>query len=149
KVAGVHVDIAKAYSCSLSLQEVYGAFGLSTQFGRQCRDAQFVAMQIEHLRDQEIPACKSVLMHAASQRAHDCCDWSFAVDFGHVTGLAGALLWVIAVQPFEVRHLLRKEPQVLAARPKRFGVQRVAGCAKGRVTNVSRLSRAEAVSRTL
>src|SRR5262249_21464230 len=64
-------------------------------------------------------------------------------------GLAGALLWGIAVQPFEGRHFLKKEPQVLAARPKRFGVQRVAGFAKGPVTNVRRLSRAGAFWRTL
>lgn len=45
--AAAHVDIANTHARSLSLQEIFGAFGLGGQLFRQSRYAQLVTMKVE------------------------------------------------------------------------------------------------------
>src|SRR4051812_2230337 len=103
-------------------------------------------MFIQHSQDEKVSAGEGVLMHSDSRFAHHGGDLYLAFNFRHVTRLAGIFLRIVAVLPFEIRHLLREEAEEFTARAKRFGVQRMAGGAQGGVANMSGSSRAKATS---
>src|ERR1700694_194790 len=60
------------------------------------------------------------------------------MDFRHVTRLAGALARIVAVQPFQIRHLLRKRADLLAVRAQSPGYERMARAAHCGVPNMRR-----------
>src|SRR5712664_46656 len=60
------------------------------------------------------------------------------MDFRHVTRLAGALARIVAVQPFQVRHLLRKSADLLAVSAQSPGFERMAGAAHCGVPDMRR-----------
>src|ERR1700687_2574548 len=60
------------------------------------------------------------------------------MDFRHVTRLAGVLARIVAVQPFQVRHLLRKRADLLAVRAQSPGYERMARAAHCGVPNMRR-----------
>jgi hypothetical protein len=63
-----------------------------------------------------------VPVHSFARLARDRCDRYLLVHFGHVTRLATAFAWIIAVEPFEVWHLFRKRADLFPARPESLGV---------------------------
>ena len=71
------------------------------------------------------------------------------VNFGHVTRLAATTARIIAMQPFDIRHLLRKSADLFSARPESLGLQSVTGAAQRRVANVCRLGGQKAAGRGL
>src|SRR6266403_2500636 len=60
------------------------------------------------------------------------------MDFRHVTRLAGALARIVAVQPFQVRHLLRKRADLLAVSAQSPGYERMARAAHCGVPDMRR-----------
>src|ERR1700758_3721752 len=70
-----------------------------------------------------------------------------SVNLRHVTGLAGAPAWIVAVQPLLVWHLFRKRPDLLATAAKSLCGERVTRAAQRRVSDVRGLRRTEPSSR--
>ena len=87
---------------------------------------------------EEIGSEEFVPMHPFARLARDRCDRYLLVHFGHVTRLATALAGIIAMEPFEVWHLLGKSADLFPARPESLGVQSVASTTQRRVENVRR-----------
>src|SRR5260221_14722532 len=82
-------------------------------------------------------ANERVLPDSLPEHAEDGGDGRVSLDLRHVTALAAKFARIIAIQPFEVRHLFREGAGFLATRRKRRGVQRVAGGAKRGIVNMS------------
>src|ERR1017187_3487469 len=70
-------------------------------------------------------------VHALARLAVDGGDSDSFLDFRHVAGLAGFALRVVAVQPFEIGHLLGEGAGFAAARAYRLCLEGVAAAAKG------------------
>src|SRR5438132_792283 len=102
----------------LSLQECNGSIGRRRQFLWQGGDAQISAIVIEYTLHKKVGGNELVLMHTFARLAEEGCDRHFLLHFGHVTRLATAPAWIIAVQPFQERHLLGKRGNLFSAQPQ-------------------------------
>ena len=133
----------------MGLQERNGTGGCVREFVWQGGDAQIPAIFVEHVLHEKISSDEFVPVHSFARLAHDRCDGHVLMHFGHVTRLATTLGWIIAMEPFEVWHLLWKIADLFSARPQSLSVQSVASTAQCRVANVSGLSGHEAACRGL
>ena len=86
------------------------------EFGGRRGDGEFVVMRDEQILHEEVGAGERVTADAFAGLAAESCVWRRTCDGGHVAGLAGLLVVVVAVQPLEVWHLLGEAAAVFQRR---------------------------------
>ena len=95
----------------------------------------------------KLPPTERVAAHILPLLAEDRGNPRLLLDDRHMAMLAALRLFVVAVLPFEERHLLRQPADGLAVRSEGGRVQRVAGRAQLRLTDVQSFGRHKAGGR--
>ena len=80
-------------------QKVFGALRFGGEFVGHGSDAEIIAMQIQQIQHKKVCADESVLANSLAGDAQDCGDGHVFLHFGHVAGLAGIFIGVVAVLP--------------------------------------------------
>ena len=107
-------------------------------------DGEFIVVGGENRLHEEVGAGEGVEAKSLVRRAVEQGIGSGTGDGGHVALLAGLLVLVVAVEPFNVRHLLRETACRFSCGVERGGVERVAGSAEAGLAKMIRLREGKA-----
>ena len=123
----------KGEMCGLGLEEGACLSRCGGELGGRRGDGEFIVMFAEKILHEEVGAGKRVTTDIFARRTSECCDGGGLADGGHVAGLAGLFVVVVAVKPLEVRHLFGEAAGGLSGGVEGGGVKGMAGAAEGRL----------------
>src|ERR1700757_1004850 len=149
KRTGNEIDVSQLDPSRLCSQESKRTVSGPGQFLWKRCDIEIITIPVQHLLHEEIASLENVLVQPLPRVAEHGRDAHRFVHLGHVALLARRLRGIVAMQPLQVRHLLRQVADIFAAITSRGGVKLVAGTAQSGIADVIAASGLESSGRSI